>query len=143
MGAGAGAFANSKGKRVEQAAVRLLQPVIDKVYDGLGIEVPKLIRNKNQSANGGFDISGVDWFALEIKGCETLCIPKWWRQTTSQAKPSQIPVLLYKQNRRAWKCVMYGYMHVGNGKRLKARIEIDIDTFLYWFECKLISELGG
>jgi hypothetical protein len=139
---GAGAFASAKGKRVERAAVNLLQPVIDKVYGGLGIEIPKLFRNGYlAAADGGYDIGGLDWLAFEIKGCETLCIPKWWKQCVRQAKPEQIPVLLYKQNRRAWKCVMFGYLHVRKGKRVKARIEVDIDTFLTWFEAKLISEL--
>ena len=127
---GTGKFANSKGKRGEREAVKVLQPVIDKVFNDRGLEIPKLFRNQNQSALGGYDIDGIDWLALEVKRQETLNLNKWWEQTLSQTSMEQIPVLMYRQNNKKWKVQMYGYLEVGEGRRVKTKVEITIEAFL-------------
>jgi len=136
---GTGKFANSKGKRGEREAVNVLQPTIDKVYAARGLDAPKMYRNQNQSADGGYDLAcdATQWMALEIKRCETLQINKWWKQCVSQGSPEQVPVLLYRQSRKRWQCVMYGYLTVGSGLRVKSRVHVDLDTFLTYFEAKL------
>lgn len=138
---GTGAFANSKGKRGEREAVKALQPTIDKVYESYGMEPPKLFRNQNQSADGGYDIAGLEWMALEIKRCETLSIPKWWRQCTSQGSSDQVPILMYRQNSKKWNIIMYGYMEVCKGARIKARIQVDLPTFLIYMESKIRASI--
>lgn len=134
---GAGKFANSKGKRGEREAVKALQPSITGVYEERGLTPPLLFRNQNQSANGGYDIDGISWMALEIKRCETLQINKWWKQAVRQANPEQVPVLMYRQNSKKWNIVMYGYIEVEQSCRIKARITIDLPTFLIYFETKM------
>ena len=136
---GTGKFANAKGKRGEREAVKVLQPSIDKIYGARGLDAPKMYRNQNQSADGGYDIQSdaTSWLALEIKRCETLQITKWWRQCVSQGTPSQVPVLLYRQSRKQWKAVMFGYVEVGGGLRVKSRVQLDLESFLTYFEAKL------
>ena len=136
---GTGAFANAKGKRGEREAVRVLQPTIDKVYGARGLEPPKMYRNQNQSADGGYDLASdaTSWMALEIKRCETLCIKKWWKQCVSQGSPEQVPVLMYRQSRKQWKVMMYGVLIVGGGVRVKSPVTVDLEAFLTYFEAKL------
>jgi hypothetical protein len=79
----------NKGKRAEREIVGLLQPVVNAVYAAAGITPPLLQRNTLQSDRGGYDIVGLDWFAPEVKRCETLSLRTWWEQCKGQAKPSQ------------------------------------------------------
>ncbi|MBL4904327.1 MAG: hypothetical protein JKY62_17015 [Desulfocapsa sp.] len=139
-----GKFACSKGKRGEQEVVRLLQPIVDKVFEARGLEPVKLFRNKNQSALGGYDIDGIDWLALEVKRQENLNINSWWKQTVRQASMEQVPVLIYKQNHKKWKIQMFGYLDC-DGKRVKTKVEISLEAFLVYFEVKMIMvlERGG
>jgi len=53
------------------------------------------MRNHSQTAIGGFDIVGVEPFAIEVKNHKKLSINTWWKQTTAQAKDGLIPVLIY------------------------------------------------
>lgn len=141
---GAGKFACSKGKRGEQEAVKVLQPTVDKVYEARGLEPVRLYRNKNQSDQGGFDVDGIDWMALEIKRQENLNLNNWWKQAVRQASVDQVPVLMYRQNNKKWRVQMYGYLDCG-GKRVKTRVDISIEAFLVYFETKLSQALehGG
>ncbi|MAF43625.1 MAG: hypothetical protein CMI54_05595 [Parcubacteria group bacterium] len=150
-----------KGKRGEQEINRILQPVIDKVYAKVQMvepegfsEVPKLQRNAMQSAEGGYDIVGIDWLAIEVKNCATLSLDKWWNQTTEQTGEEQLPVLLYKVSRKGWRCQMMGQIPIGlpvkgpndmlnpEFKKLNCRVDIPIESFLTWFEAKLFLTLG-
>lgn len=139
-----GSFAKQKGKRGEREAVKFLQPHIDDVYKAAGItddNIPKLFRNQNQSFEGGYDIDGLSWLALEIKRQETLCINQWWDQTISQASQGQYPVLMFKQNRQKWRFMTYGAIHVGGNKMHIARVELSQDDFITWFKLRLEEEL--
>ena len=75
-----GGFSREKGKRAEREVVKLLQPVVTKVYQEAGKEIPLLERNLMQSHKGGHDIVGLEWMALEVKHHETLQISQWWEQ---------------------------------------------------------------
>jgi len=135
-----GSFSKQKGKRGEREAVNLLKPTIEKVYSESDMDAPVLFRNQNQSANGGYDIDGLSWLALEVKRCEVLSIAKWWEQTNRQASGNQAPVLLYRQNGKKWRVRMWGYLQAGD-RRVKAPVDIEIETFLVWFEVRLKAEL--
>lgn len=141
---GTGKFANSKGKRGEREVVKLLQPIVDKVFGDRGLDIPKMFRNQNQSALGGYDIDGIDWLALEVKRQEQLNINSWWKQAVSQAGVDQVPVLIYKQNHKKWKIQMFGYLDVGE-LRVKTKVEITLEAFLVYFETKMVQVLenGG
>jgi hypothetical protein len=137
---GRGRFASQKGKRGEREVVKLLQPVVDKVFSARGLEPPTLFRNKNQSFQGGYDIDGIDWLALEVKRQETLNINAWWKQSVRQASKEQVPVLIYKQNHKPWKVQMFGYLQCEQ-LRVKTKVEISCDAFLVYFETKMAEIL--
>jgi len=139
---GTGKFANSKGKRGEREVVKLLQPVVDKVFEARGLEPPVMFRNQNQSFQGGYDIDGIDWLALEVKRQEQLNINTWWKQALSQASTEQIPVLIFKQNHKKWRVIMYGFLAVGSVK-VKTRVEISLEAFLIWFETMMCERLDN
>ena len=70
-----GKFSRRKGIRGEAEALRALG-------DELGVV---LQRNLEQTRESGADCVVLKGYAIEVKRCETLCIPKWWRQALSQA----------------------------------------------------------
>lgn len=144
-------FSQQKGKRAERAAIQLLQPVVNKCYAKCGLTPPTLARNSMQSRFGGHDIVGLEWLALEIKHHEKQQLKVWWEQTKSQSiKHKQSlgktyygsiePVLMYKANNVRWQVRLRGYLPAGK-KRIKATVDISIETFLLWFEHRLDSEL--
>ena len=98
-----GKMARCKGARGEREVINLLQPIVDTAYKAAGLAPPQLKRTSSMQADGGgCDVHGLPWLALEVKRCETLQIEAWWRQCVQQAKPGQLPVLVYRQNGRKW-----------------------------------------
>ena len=83
---GTGKFANGKGKRGEREVVKVLQPTVNKVFEARGLEPPVMFRNQNQSFQGGYDIDGLPWLALEVKRQETLNLNAWWGQAKRKSK---------------------------------------------------------
>jgi hypothetical protein len=64
-------------------------------------------RNLMQTAEGGYDIIGLEPFAIEIKKHKKLNINAAWKQTTTQATDDLIPVLIYHiPNTSKWLCKM-------------------------------------
>lgn len=114
----------NKGHDGEREVVKLLQPIVELI---LGEK--KLQRNLTQTRQGGHDICGLDFLAIEVKRCETLEVDKWWRQTLKQAEQADgaIPVLIYRRNREKWNVVMFG--RVGT---MLCRVQIDMSTFGLW-----------
>lgn len=80
-----GNFSRNKGQRGEREVIKLLQPTVSKVYMEAGFPSLELTRNLSQSQNGGFDIAGLDWLALEVKYQETENVKGWWEQACRQA----------------------------------------------------------
>lgn len=129
-----------KGKSGEREIIAMLQPVVTQIYDAHDLDVPKLQRNTMQSADGGFDIAGLEWLALEVKRQEALHVNQWWEQTLEQAGRTKEPVLVYRQNNGKWKVCMYGLIGTATCYR-KTRVTVDIDCFIHWFRIRLIQEL--
>ena len=136
---GAGGFARDKGQRAERAAVKLLQPIINHVFQTVGKEPPQLERNLMQSHKGGHDIIGLDWLALEIKHQETLHINAWWEQTKQQAGKLKEPILMYKQNNVKWRVMLYGYIP-SKAEYLQCPVDICLEDFLVYFERRVRDE---
>lgn len=136
-----GLMAKRKGANAEREVCSILQPIVTKVYASKGLEPPVMERNLMQSRNGGFDIVGIGWLALEIKRHETLQINQWWDQTKRQAKQGQLPVLLYRQNRVKWRCMMFGLLAIAPDKRIKCPVDVSLEAFLIFFETKLVHQL--
>lgn len=97
------AMGRNKGARGELELLKLLQPAVDSV---LGVGKVLLTRNLVQTRDGGFDIEGLHWLALEVKRQESLSLGTWWQQAMRQAGSTRVPVLAYRQNNRPWRIRM-------------------------------------
>ncbi len=93
-------------------------------------------RNQMQTAIGGNDLTNCLGLSIEVKRQETLSVPAWWRQTVVAAeRNNEMPVLMYRQNRKAWHVRTYAWISCGGpNKHLMAEVEFDIDTFKRWFK---------
>lgn len=127
-----------KGQRAERAAIKILKPIVDKVYTMAKLEPPLLERNQQQSNKGGYDIIGIDWMALEIKHQEQYSLNTWWKQTWRQTMPGQYPVLMYKKNHVKFRIRMVGLLPLQHGAQAtRALVDISLEDFLVWFEAEL------
>ena len=127
----------TKGQTGEREVIKLLQPIIDRVYDDARQYAPQLQRNTLQSDKGGFDIVGIESQPLrfEVKRCETLNLSAWWQQTLKQAGNRE-PVLIYQQSRKPWRVRM-----TKDIDNLTMLVDVSIDNFLRWLELFLKSQV--
>lgn len=137
-----GINARDKGQRAERAAVKLLQPIVDRLTTRLGIDAILIERNQQQTNKGGYDLIGLDWLALEIKHQEKLQVEQWWQQCLRQARTGQEPVLMYKQNNIKWRVRMHGAVYVVDWYQ-DCVTEISLDDFLPYFEHRSLIELSS
>ena len=136
-----GKMAKNKGANAEREVAKILQPIIDEVYESVGLESPTMKRNLEQTRGGGYDLVGIDWMALEIKRQENLSIESWWKQTIKQTLPGQVPVLMYRQNNKKWKVLMMGAIRSSKTSAVSMRVEISLNDFLRWFTTRAMNEL--
>ncbi len=130
-----------KGKRAEREVIKLLRPVLEKVYAEAGIDdIPMLQRNTLQSDKGGYDIVGLDWLAIEVKHQESLSVNAWWKQTIDQAKPGQQATLFYRRNNVKWQVVVMTFICIGDGY-MPVRATLTADDYLKYFERRLRWEV--
>jgi hypothetical protein len=135
-----GAMARSKGARGEREIIDLLQPVVDAAYQAAGKVPPQLKRTSSMQADGGgCDVHGVDWLALEVKRCEALQVEAWWKQCVRQAKVTQLPVLVYRQNGRQWRARLPLYP---SQQQCVLIADISIADFLVFFGQALQLQLA-
>ena len=82
------AMQRTKGANGEREVARLLR-------SALGIEIT---RNwQSQSSGGGFDLTGVPGWAIEVKRAAGEHKTDWWKQAVTQAsKEKLIPALVYR-----------------------------------------------
>lgn len=131
----------TKGKEGEREMVRELAAVIEaciRSEPSWDAETIQLLRdapqrNQNQSAVGGGDINllGV---SFEVKRQEALSVNTWWAQCVKSAqRNNDVPVLVYRQNRKAWHVVMGASIAYSHSGSIAARVTIDFDTFKAWF----------
>ena len=143
----------TKGQKGEREIQRALEPIVRKVMSEGGYPLPEkaiVQRNQNQSAVGGSDLSNTFGMCIEVKRQEQLSVNTWWNQCDAAAKRNgEVPVLLYRQNHKAWRCVMMGALALPQsqgqgGLTMRVRVEISFDEFLQWFEQwvrrKLVSD---
>lgn len=136
-----GLTSRNKGKRAEREVVKILQPVVNEVYEGLGIEAPELERNLMQSHKGGYDLVGLDWLALEVKHQEQYHLEKWWEQCERQAKPYQEPILFYRKNNVKWRIRMWARV-LTYSKVVEVLVDISVEDFLDYFRESLHNRLS-
>jgi hypothetical protein len=137
-----------KGASGEREVAKILNSIIVEVMTAMAFPAEQIEaaqksvqRNQNQSAVGGCDLSNVFGMAVEIKRQENLQVPAWWRQTVAAAeRNNELPVLVYRQNRKAWHVRTYAWLALPGGEQpgMYSRqqmivAEFDMDTFKGWF----------
>ena len=145
-----GRFSIQKGKRGERDVAKILNPVLVKVCEEYGIKPWQLARNLKQTQEGGFDLDGVSWLAVEVKWHQVIQgkVTGWWRQCCKQAGPlwadrepgcptsaprhEREPVLIYKANGTKWHVRMFMRAEIAPGRRLRFEADISMDNFLIW-----------
>lgn len=133
--------AQNKGKEGEREIARVLNSIIKECLIKHGLPIPDrdvVQRNQNQSAVGGNDLSNCFGLSIEVKRQEQLSVNTWWKQTTEAAKVNnETPVLIFRQNRKAWRVVTMGWLPLpaenSSWASTAARVEFDWDTFQQWF----------
>jgi hypothetical protein len=132
-----------KGATGEREVIDLCTPIVREVYADLGIpfpETPPLQRNQNQTAVGGSDITNPFKLSIEVKRQEALSVNTWWTQCeTSATKAQEFPVLLWRQNGKKWKAMMYADLRLpASGgaitTHMRARVTMELVEFLAWFK---------
>jgi len=98
-----GAMSRRKGQAGEREALRQL-----------GLELGEMLkRNLEQTREGGGDCLCVKGYAIEVKRCESLRRPSWWRQACEQAeRVGAEPMVLYRRSREPWTAMI----HTSEGK---------------------------
>lgn len=149
-----------KGQTGEREVAQALNPIVLRLLAKHGHQLPPadkppIQRNQNQSAVGGSDLTGTFGLAIEIKRQEQLSINTWWEQCLASAKNSQeVPVLVYRQNGKKWRVVLYAAIGLPDGRDdstasrtsggyVRARVEMDWESFLRWFEVWVDKMLQG
>jgi hypothetical protein len=141
----------TKGQEGEREVAKMLNSIVSQVHQELNL--PKYAsqgelfqRNQNQSAVGGSDLSCPMPLEIEIKRQEALSVNTWWKQCLASAEcTGGIPILIFRQNRKAWRVCMYANIPLHpEGSSCYAslgpcRVEIDIDTFKSWFRAYYTS----
>lgn len=147
-----GSLSIQKGKRAERSVASALNPILERLVASIGCDPVKLKRNLAQTQQGGFDLEGLPWIAIEIKHHKTVALPSWWRQCCEQAGTDELggpivgrtvrePVLVWKQHGGKWNVRMIGRLEIEKGRRLRAVVDVSWDAFLVWFEKRAEVEL--
>lgn len=101
----------TKGQSGEREICKFFNDIYREVYAELKIPFPNVEpcqRNQNQSAVGGCDVTNTCFYAVEVKRQEQLAINTWWAQCVKSAIDlDKFPVLMYRQNSKKWKVVLY------------------------------------
>lgn len=144
-----------KGASGEREVATMLNSIIQEVMVSMAFPPEQVEaatrcvqRNQNQSAVGGCDLTNVFGMAVEIKRQEALSVNTWWKQCVAAAeRNNELPVLMYRQNRKAWHVRTYAWLALpgtdpGSWSRQKMVVaEFDIDSFKAWFSAWVRGKL--
>ena len=136
----------TKGRTGEQEIAEVLNLIVLTVLTVLNLPTPAkpiIQRNQNQSAVGGNDLINTFGLSIEVKRQETLAINSWWKQCEDSAnRNNEIPVLIFRQNRKPWRVVLNTNIPVpDSNKFIPVRSEIDWESFQFWFHCHVETQL--
>lgn len=131
-----------KGANGERELATDLNEIVNALLRKHGIPVPVkpvIQRNQNQTAVGGNDLSNCFGIGIEVKRQEQLSVNKWWEQCVKSCeKNREFPVLIYRQNKQAWRVVMNAWAQLPAGLEqdsvaMMTRAEVTWQFFLHWF----------
>lgn len=143
----------AKGAEGERQVYKMLNDIIVDVMVAMAfppedIEKAKTMvqRNQNQSAVGGNDLTNTFGMSIEVKRQEQLAINTWWDQCKKAAeKNNELPVLMFRQNRKPWRIRTFGFLHTpgrdGGWSSVQAIVEFDEATFKTWFRAWVTGKL--
>jgi hypothetical protein len=102
----------------------------------------KLERNLDQWRAGGYDLEGLDGWAIEVKRAKKPLLNQWWQQTIEQAGTAGLkPVLWYRLDNQKWRVVLpLAEIHpdFGTSLGLEYTAELSPEGFaLVWRELRL------
>lgn len=143
-----------KGAEGEREVCKMLNSIIVEVMTSCGFPADSIAaatqsvqRNSNQSAVGGNDLCNTFGMSIEIKRQEALSIGTWWKQCKAAAeRNNELPVLMYRQNRKPWHVVTYAFLHVPGSEpdswsSQQVIAQFDIDQFKSWFRAWVLAKL--
>lgn len=123
----------AKGASGERELAGLLEG-----YSALvGVQL-NLVRNLEQTRDGGHDIIGLEAYklAVEVKRVEVLAVSVWWRQAVQSAERLGFdPVLAYRQNRKPWRFRIRGWVYPC---QKPLTVDLTDDQFVLWFQSRLL-----
>lgn len=128
----------TKGQGGEREICDMLNNIYYQVLNGAGLSTPAVLdapfqRNQLQTAVGGSDIANPFGLEIEVKRQEQLSINTWWKQCVASAqRTGGQPVLIYRQNRKAWRVVIFSNLEIHGEHYITVRAEIEIDAFKDW-----------
>lgn len=128
-----------KGQQGEREISKMLNDIVDEVRQAYGYPpIPEkdkpFQRNQNQSAVGGSDLSNPFGLEIEVKRQEQLSVNSWWKQCVASAeRTGGRPILIYRQNRKAWQVRMTANLQLGDTSYIVAPANVDLDAFRQWF----------
>ncbi len=129
-----------KGANGEREVATAMNRIVEAVLKDFGIPIPVkpvIQRNQNQTAVGGYDLTGPFNLGIEIKRQEQLAVNTWWQQCLVACKINgDIPLLIYRKNQQKWAVITYVDIPVGAQRTAHVRgirAEMSWDDFLRWF----------
>ena len=112
----------NKGKGGEREACYWLSSILGEEFD--------IKRALGQARDSGADILSIPGLVIEVKRQETLNLNGWWWQVCRAADAKgDVPVLMYRQNKRKWRFCIPGYLLLVG---MPGRIELEEAEFAYW-----------
>lgn len=156
--------AKQKGMRGEYEVRDILQTATDEVCGALGMAKLMIERNVDQVRSSlgnqkGSDLTGLPWFAVEVKYQENdSAWNKWWDQCKSAAWVfdengaevgangrrgyfAREPVLFSRKNHASWEVRLFAYLLIENGMRIRLPVDTTLPNFLLYFKNRLKYEL--
>lgn len=120
-----------------QSGEREVAALHNEKFQEWGFGQLELKRNLMQSMEGGYDLVGLPFIALEVKRQEQYNLPSWWEQTLRQCGSHQTPVLWYRRNRVAWRVRMESRIITPEGDWVSGLSDIDTEYYFNWLRATL------
>lgn len=144
----------TKGQTGERDVQKIFNDIVEEVYaengwDKLESRDLPFQRNQNQSAVGGSDLSNPFNVEIEVKRQEALSVGSWWKQCVdSAARTNGIPILIFKQNRKKWRVMLFVDIKIAPPGRALANglngvaAEISLEDLKIWWKAYFIDWLA-
>jgi hypothetical protein len=100
----------AKGAQAERDVLGAFRDVMRNVEEDLKAEGFEFVarsgfatRKRLEAGTSNRDLGNIPLISIEVKRREQLAIKDWWAQAERQADKGELPVLIYRQNKEAWR----------------------------------------